>query len=70
MTLHTFRVPKDQTLQNILKFSNELAVYSEPADEFLFDFQKTGYNTPFGMFTSASRSAGLGRPIPMPNAEQ
>ena len=49
MTAHTFLVPKDHTLEDILGFSNLLAAFSDEAEGFIFDFQTVGYDTPFGM---------------------
>ena len=50
MSPHTFLVPKDHTLENILHFANDLATGSHTAEEFIFDFQSSkGLATPFGM---------------------
>ena len=50
MTKHTFVVPNNHTLEEILGFANLLSGYSDSATEFVFDFQSTKrYATPFGM---------------------
>ena len=49
MPTKTFLVPRDHVLEKILKFGVELNSYSGNANEFKFDFQGKGLDTPFGM---------------------
>ncbi len=49
MTVTTFSVPKDHTLEEILRFGNRLASDSGAGREFRYDFQGKGLDTPFGM---------------------
>lgn len=50
MDKHTFIVPHDHTLKEVLAFAGLLSNYSGSAQEVIFDFQAAqGYATPFGM---------------------
>jgi anti-sigma regulatory factor (Ser/Thr protein kinase) len=46
---HTFAVPKDHVLEKILEFGSDLADFTGEAEEYVFDFQGKGLETPFGM---------------------
>lgn len=45
----TFLIPKNHVMEDILSLGNELACHSETAEEYIFDFQGKGLDTPFGM---------------------
>lgn len=49
MSAQTFLVPKDHVLEKTLEFGNQLASYCGEPNEFIFDFQGKGLDTPFGM---------------------
>lgn len=53
MSVKKFLVPKDHVLKEIFEFGNELASYSGKSNEFVFDFQGKGLDTPFGMLFTA-----------------
>jgi hypothetical protein len=54
MAVETFFVPKDHTLEEVLKFGNIIASHSANSTELIFDFQGKGLDTPFGMLFLSS----------------
>ncbi len=54
MPVETFLVPRDHTLEEILKFGTEITTYFGTCREFVFDFQGKGLDTPFGMLFLSS----------------